>query len=291
MANLIDGKILAAEIRGRVKEEVSVFTAETGVVPSLATVLVGEDPASQTYVRGKRRAARKAGMKSTTELLPADIPEAELLALVSRLNRDPEVHGILVQLPLPAHINVEGVVAAISPLKDVDAFHPENLGLLFRGCPRFLPCTPAGVIHALESLGLSLAGKSAVVIGRSLIVGKPMALLLLEKHMTVTVCHSRTVDLPQVVGRADVVVAAVGRAEMVKGDWLREGAVVIDVGMNTTEDGRLVGDVDFEAACRRAGYITPVPGGVGRLTIAMLMKNVLTAARLAQSGASSASSK
>jgi len=280
MADIIDGKALAKEIRRRVKVEVAALVAETRVVPTLAVVLVGEDVASHTYVRAKKRAARRTGINSLVETLPADVSEKELLELVDGLNRDDGIHGVLVQLPLPAHIDVERVVRAISPLKDVDAFHPENLGLLFRGQPRFLPCTPAGIVEALKSLRIELVGKSAVVVGRSLIVGKPLSLLLLQEHMTVTVCHSRTADLPEVVRGADVVVAAVGRARLVRGDWVKQGAVVVDVGMNSDPQRGLVGDVAFEEAEPRASYITPVPGGVGPLTVAKLMENVLAAAGL-----------
>jgi methylenetetrahydrofolate dehydrogenase (NADP+)/methenyltetrahydrofolate cyclohydrolase len=212
--------------------------------------------------------------------LPVSSSEDEVLGEVARLNNDPEVHGILVQLPLPAHMNVEKVVAAISPLKDVDAFHPENLGLLFRDTPRFIPCTPAGIMDVLGQTGITLEGLHAVVIGRSLIVGKPLSLLLLKEHMTVTVCHSRTRNLPDLIRSADVIVAAVGRLRFVKGDWVKPGAIVIDVGMNVDEEGKLAGDVEFDSALLRASFITPVPGGVGRLTVARLLSNVLAACEL-----------
>ena len=219
-------------------------------------------------------------MRSVTHRLPDTTAEAELLELVGRLNEDPSVHGILVQLPLPDQIDVERVVGAISPAKDVDGFHPETLGMLVRGAPTFLPCTPAGVMHILDTLPVELKGLEAVVVGRSLIVGKPLFFLLLERHMTVTACHSRTRDLADVVRRADVVVAAVGKAQLIKGDWISPGAIVIDVGINRLDDGTLTGDVDFDAALENASYITPVPGGVGRLTVAMLMENVYRAATL-----------
>ena len=280
MVEVIDGKVLAKAIRKGVKAKVAKFTAETGVVPTLAAVLVGEDPGSQTYVRSKERACKRCGMRSVTQRLPDTASEAELLRIVDELNADPSVHGILVQLPLPDHIDVERVVGAISPSKDVDGFHAETLGRLVRGKPTFLPCTPAGVMHILDTLPVELKGKEAVVVGRSLIVGKPLFFLLLERHMTVTVCHSRTRDLADVVRRADVVVAAVGKAHLVKGDWIKPGAIVIDVGINRLADGTLTGDVDFDAALPNASHITPVPGGVGRLTVAMLMENVYRAATL-----------
>lgn len=280
MADVINGKLLAKEIRIGVKAKVATFVKETGVVPTLAAVLVGEDPGSQTYVRSKERACKKCGMRSVTRRLPDTISESELLAIVEGLNDDPEVHGILVQLPLPGRIDVERVVGAISPSKDVDGFHAETLGRLVRGAPTFVPCTPAGVLHILDSLDVELKGMEAVVVGRSLIVGKPLFFLLLERHMTVTVCHSRTRELAEVVRRADVVVAAVGQAHLVKGDWIKPGAIVIDVGINRLDDGTLTGDVDFDAALNNASHITPVPGGVGRLTVAMLMENVYRAAVL-----------
>ncbi len=283
-ARIIDGKAFAAEIRGRVGEEVARLKAEHGITPGLAVVLVGEDPASQVYVRSKGRHTIEAGMNSYEHKLPADTPEAELLALIERLNEDPAVHGILVQLPLPGHMDEAAVINAISPAKDVDGFHILNVGRLATGQKAMVPCTPLGCLMMLRDLHGDLSGMGAVVIGRSNIVGKPMAQLLLGDSCTVTIAHSRTRDLPGVVKRADIVVAAVGRPEMVKGEWIKPGATVIDVGINripAPEKGegktRLVGDVDFESAAKVAGAITPVPGGVGPMTIACLLANTLTA--------------
>jgi methylenetetrahydrofolate dehydrogenase (NADP+)/methenyltetrahydrofolate cyclohydrolase len=279
-AEIIDGKAFAARVRGMVAQGVAELKAQ-GITPGLAVVLVGEDPASQVYVRSKGRMTVEVGMNSYEHRLPAETPEAELLALVARLNADPAVHGILVQLPLPRQIDEARVLAAIDPAKDVDGFHISNVGLLATGQKAMVPCTPLGSLMLLRDHLGSLAGLEAVVIGRSNIVGKPMAQLLLRDSCTVTVAHSRTRDLPAVVRRADIVVAAVGRPEMVKGDWLKPGAVVIDVGINRVpgEGGkdRLVGDVEFEGAARVAGAITPVPGGVGPMTIACLLANTLTA--------------
>lgn len=283
MAQLLDGKARADFLRTLTSARVEQFKAETEITPCLAAVLVGNNPASEVYVRNKEKACKKAGIDSRVLRLPADLPESELLAYVNQLNRDPAIHGILVQLPLPSHMDSEKVVAAIDPLKDVDAFHPETLGLMMRDRKRFLPCTPAGVIDLLGLCGVPLSGMEAVVIGRSLIVGRPLALLLLQENMTVTVCHSRTRLLPEVVRRADLVVAAIGKAEFVKADWLKPGAIVIDVGMNRKEDGTLCGDVEFRPAQAVASWITPVPGGVGPMTIAKLLENVVTAAEL-QSG-------
>ncbi len=277
-ARLIDGRATAQQLRFRIAQEVERFRAAAGRAPGLATVLVGEDPASAVYVRSKGKATRQAGMESASHQLAADIGEAELLALVEGLNRNPAIDGILVQLPLPAHIDSAKVISAIDPAKDVDGFHPVNAGRLATGDPEALvPCTPLGCLHLLKAELGSLSGLDAVVIGRSNIVGKPMALLLLGQSCTVTVAHSRTRDLPDVVRRADVVVAAVGRAEMVKGDWIKPGATVIDVGINRV-DGKLVGDVAFDEVSEVAGAITPVPGGVGPMTIAMLLRNTLVAA-------------
>ena len=283
-ARLIDGRAAALALRSRIAAEVVRFRAAAGRVPGLATVLVGEDPASAVYVRSKGKATHEAGMESASHQLPADISEAELLALVDQLNADPAIDGILVQLPLPARIDSAKVIAAIDPDKDVDGFHPINAGKLASGAADALvPCTPLGCLHLLKAELGSLSGMDAAVVGRSNIVGKPMALLLLGESATVTICHSRTKDLPDVVRRADIVVAAVGRAEMVKGDWLKPGATVIDVGINRVpadEEGktRLVGDVAFDEASEVAGAITPVPGGVGPMTIAMLLRNTLFAA-------------
>jgi methylenetetrahydrofolate dehydrogenase (NADP+)/methenyltetrahydrofolate cyclohydrolase len=275
-ARIIDGKALAQKRREAVAEKVAEL-GERGVTPGLAVVILGSDPASEVYVRMKHKACEETGIRSFKYELEAETSQSELLALVERLNDDPEVHGILVQLPLPDHIDEDAVIDAIDPSKDVDGFHPVSVGRMVIGKETFLPCTPHGCMALLEDAGVDLNGKEAVVVGRSNIVGKPVALMLLSEHATVTVCHSRTKDLAEVVGRADVLVVAVGRPEMVKGDWVKEGAVVIDVGVNRTDDG-LVGDVEFEAAAERASAITPVPGGVGPMTIAMLLENTLDSA-------------
>ncbi|WP_414901227.1 bifunctional methylenetetrahydrofolate dehydrogenase/methenyltetrahydrofolate cyclohydrolase FolD [Sphingomonas flavalba] len=276
-AAVIDGKAFAAGLRERVAAGVAAFSAAAGRTPGLAVVLVGDDPASQVYVRAKHKATVAAGMESFERRLPADTSQADLLALVAELNADPAVDGILVQLPLPAQIDADAVIAAIDPDKDVDGFHPVNAGRLASGLDGFVPCTPLGCLMLLKDRLGDLSGLDAVVIGRSNIVGKPMAQLLLRESCTVTIAHSRTRDLPAVVRRADIVVAAVGRPEMVKGDWLKPGAAVIDVGINRV-DGKLVGDVAFESALPVAGAITPVPGGVGPMTIAVLLRNTLVAA-------------
>jgi methylenetetrahydrofolate dehydrogenase (NADP+)/methenyltetrahydrofolate cyclohydrolase len=280
-ATIIDGKAFAADIRARVAAHVARLKAEHGIVPGLAVVLVGEDPASQIYVRSKGKQTVEAGMASFEHKLDAGVPEAELLDMVARLNADPAVHGILVQLPLPGHMDSDAVINAIDPAKDVDGFHISNVGLLATGQKAMVPCTPLGCLMLLRALHGSLSGMEAVVIGRSNIVGKPMAQLLLGESCTVTVAHSRTKDLPAVVRRADIVVAAVGRPEMVTADWIKPGATVIDVGINRIEAGdgrtRLVGDVDFASVAEVAGAITPVPGGVGPMTIACLLANTLTA--------------
>jgi methylenetetrahydrofolate dehydrogenase (NADP+) / methenyltetrahydrofolate cyclohydrolase len=283
-AKVIDGKLIAEQTRNSVAEAVLVFRESTGIVPQLAAVLVGDDPASQVYVRNKEKACEKAGMASTLHRLAESTSQGELLDLVQRLNADPAVHGILVQLPLPKQIDTTAILDAVHPLKDVDAFHPENVGLMLQGRPRFLPCTPAGVMKMLEVSGTATAGQHAVVIGRSDIVGKPMAALLLQKgaDATVTVCHSRTKNMAAICREADILVAAVGIPEFVRGDMIRPGAVVIDVGINRVGD-RLVGDVHYAEASDVASAITPVPGGVGPMTIAMLLQNTLKAARL-QSG-------
>jgi methylenetetrahydrofolate dehydrogenase (NADP+)/methenyltetrahydrofolate cyclohydrolase len=281
-ARIIDGKAAAAGVRARVADIAADFARRTGRQPGLATVLVGEDPASAVYVRSKGKATSEAGMASFSHKLPDTTSEAELLDLVDRLNRDDSVDGILVQLPLPPQVDASRVIAAIDPAKDVDGFHPINVGRLATGLEALVPCTPYGCLYLLKQELGSIAGKEAVVIGRSNIVGKPMALLLIGESATVTVAHSRTRDLPDVVRRADIVVAAVGRPEMVRGDWIKPGATVIDVGINRvpTEDGksRLVGDVDFAGASQHAAAITPVPGGVGPMTIAMLLRNTVVAA-------------
>src|SRR5512139_2541776 len=277
-ARLIDGKAIAASVRADVRENVAALNGRTGVRPGLTVVLVGEDPASQVYVRNKGKAAVEAGIESRQIDLPASTPERELLDLIARLNADGSVHGILVQLPLPDHIDEAKVIEAIAPEKDVDGFHPMNAGRLFTGGTSFLPCTPYGILKMLDHEKVELKGKHAVVVGRSNIVGKPAAMLLLSRHATVTICHSRTVDLPSVVRTGEVVVAAVGRAEMIRGSWIRPGAVVIDVGMNRNAAGKLCGDVAFDEAREVAGAITPVPGGVGPMTIAMLLQNTYEAA-------------
>ena len=276
-ATIIDGKAFAAGLRARIADGVTAFRAEAGRAPGLAVVLVGEDPASSVYVRSKGKATREAGMESIEHRLPADVPAEQLLALVGALNADRAIDGILVQLPLPRHIDEQAVIAAIDPDKDVDGFHPINAGRLATGLPGFVPCTPFGCVLLLKSVLPSLSGLEAVVVGRSNIVGKPMAQLLLRESCTVTVVHSRTKDVPAHIRRADIVVAAVGIPQMIKGDWLKPGATVIDVGINRTETG-LVGDVDFASAVAVAGAITPVPGGVGPMTIACLLRNTLVSA-------------
>ncbi|MGA1798209.1 bifunctional methylenetetrahydrofolate dehydrogenase/methenyltetrahydrofolate cyclohydrolase FolD [Sphingomonas sp. 4RDLI-65] len=276
-ATIIDGKAFAAGLRARIADGVTAFRAQAGRAPGLAVVLVGEDPASNVYVRSKGRATREAGMESIEHRLPADVPAEDLLALVATLNADPTIDGILVQLPLPKHIDEQTVIAAIDPDKDVDGFHPINAGRLATGLPGFVPCTPYGCVMLLKSVLPSLSGLEAVVVGRSNIVGKPMAQLLLRESCTVTIVHSRTQDVPAHIRRADIVVAAVGIPQMIKGDWLKPGATVIDVGINRTDAG-LVGDVDFASAVEVAGAITPVPGGVGPMTIACLLRNTLVSA-------------
>ena len=278
-AALIDGKAIGAAVRAEIREKAAEFTARTGIRPCLAAVLVGEDPASRVYVRNKGKACVDAGMLSRQINLPATASEKELLDLVEQLNADDSVHGILVQLPLPDTIDESKVIESIAPAKDVDGFHPVNAGRLLIGEPGFIPCTPYGILKLLEYEKVDLKGKHAVVVGRSNIVGKPVALLLLSRHATVTICHSRTRDLPGVVRSGDVVIAAVGKAGMVRGSWIKPGAVVIDVGINRLPDGRLVGDVAFEEARAVAGKITPVPGGVGPMTITMLLHNTLDAAQ------------
>lgn len=277
-ANIIDGKAIAARVRGEVRERVQARLAAGRRAPGLAVVLVGDDDASSIYVRNKRRACEEAGVVSRAHDLPADVSEERLLRLVADLNADGQIDGILVQLPLPAHIDSTKVIEAISPEKDVDGFHPYNLGRLAQKRPALRPCTPYGVMRLLESTGESLDGKRAVVVGASNIVGRPMALELLLARCTTTVCHSRTRDLRAEVERAEVLVVAVGKPEFVPGEWVRPGALVIDVGMNRGADGRLLGDVGFAAARERAAWITPVPGGVGPMTVAMLLVNTLEAA-------------
>lgn len=281
-ANIINGKEIAAQVRAELKSEIQALKEKTGVTPGLTVVLVGDNPASVVYVRNKIKACEEVGIRSTQHKLPETTTHEELLNLIRELNAAKDVHGILVQLPLPKQINEEEILEEISPAKDVDGFHPYNVGRLMIGNPVLQPCTPYGVMRLIDSTGIDLAGKDAVVVGRSNIVGKPMALMLLKRNATVTICHSRTKDLAERIRKADVLVAAIGRAEFIKGDWVKEGAIVVDVGMNRTPEGRLVGDVDFEGASERASFITPVPGGVGPMTIAMLLKNTVEAARRAK---------
>lgn len=276
---IIDGKIVSAKLRAELKEQVAAFYAQTGIRPGLAVVLVGEDPASAVYVRNKHRACEEVGIYSEVHKLPAETTQEELLALIDTLNNAENIHGILVQLPLPKHIAEESVIPAILPQKDVDAFHPINVGKIMLGNYQFLPCTPAGVMALLAHYQITVEGKHCVVVGRSNIVGKPQALLLLEKNGTVTVCHSRTKDLPSITRQADILVAAVGKAKFITADMVKEGAVVIDVGINRTAEGKLCGDVDFDAVAAKASAITPVPGGVGPMTITMLLQNALRAAK------------
>jgi methylenetetrahydrofolate dehydrogenase (NADP+)/methenyltetrahydrofolate cyclohydrolase len=283
MARLIDGKAVAQAVREEVARDVAAYTAATGRVPGLATVLVGEDPASEVYVRNKVAACREAGMESFHEPMPVDSTQEQVEAMVDRLNADDRVDGILVQSPLPKGLDFKRVLERIDPAKDVDGFHPLNVGRLVAGRPSLVACTPAGVMELLRRAETPLEGAEAVVVGRSDIVGKPVALLLLHESATVTVCHSRTRDLPAVTRRADILIAAVGRPRMITGDMVKPGATVIDVGINRTDDG-LVGDVDFEPVAKVAGAITPVPGGVGPMTIAMLMRNTLTAAAARRRG-------
>ena len=279
MAKIIDGKAISAEIRGEIKAETQAFIEKYGVVPGLAVIIVGSDPASQVYVRNKRRACEEVGFYSEAYELPEGTSQEELNALVDKLNADDKIHGILCQLPLPKHLDETEVLLRISPSKDVDAFHPYNVGKIMIGDYSFLPCTPAGVMALLERSNIEISGKECVVVGRSNIVGKPQAMLLLHANGTVTVCHSRTKNLAEVCRRADILVAAIGKADFFTGDMIKEGAVVIDVGMNRRADGKLTGDVDFASVEPKASYITPVPGGVGPMTITMLMQNTLTSAK------------
>ena len=278
MDKIIDGKAIAAELRKEIADETAGLKSN-GVTPGLAVVLVGEDPASRVYVSMKEKACEQAGIFSDEHKLPEETTEAQLLALIDELNKDVRIDGILVQLPLPKHIDEGKVLDAISPLKDVDGFHPYNVGRLATGSPIFQPCTPYGVMKMLEYRDVDLTGKEVVVVGRSNIVGKPVALMCLAKHATVTICHSRTKNLAEQVAKADVVIAAVGQPEMIKGEWIKEGAVVIDVGVNRVGEKKLVGDVEFEAAKARASAITPVPGGVGPMTITMLLYNTVESAK------------
>lgn len=278
MPAIIDGKKVSQDIRDEIREKTLRLKEEKGIVPGLAVVLVGDDPASQIYLRGKKNACREVGFLSKEFRLPADTTEAKLLDIIDGLNRDDEIHGFLVQLPVPEHIRTDAIVEAIDPRKDVDGFHPYNIGKLFSGNPYHRACTPAGIIELLDRYEIEIKGKEAVIVGRSNIVGKPLIMMLLERHATVTVCHTRTKDLPGITRRAEILVAAAGKPEMIRGDMIRDGAVVIDVGINRLDTGKLVGDVSFADACERVSYITPVPGGVGPMTIAMLLRNTLDAA-------------
>ena len=279
MATIIDGKAVAKEVQKQIKEEVEGLERRWSMAPGLAVVLVGDDPASHIYIRNKEKACKDVGIKSFEHFLPATVSEKDLLALVHQLNKDKHVHGILVQLPLPPHIHSERILDAISPYKDVDGFHPVNQGKLLVGADGFRPCTPLGMMKLLEAAGCDPKGKNAVVVGRSNIVGKPVALMLLEKHATVTICHSRTASLRDEVARGDIVVVAIGKAGIVRGEWIKPGAVVIDVGINRLPTGKLCGDIEFDVAKERAAAITPVPGGVGPMTISMLLFNTLKAAK------------
>jgi methylenetetrahydrofolate dehydrogenase (NADP+)/methenyltetrahydrofolate cyclohydrolase len=279
MGTIIDGKAVAREIQAEIKQEVEGLKRRWGMVPGLGVVLVGDDPASHLYVKNKEKACKEVGIRSEEHLLPESVSERDLLSLINKLNRNDEIHGILVQLPLPAHIRAERVLTAVSPQKDIDGFHPVNQGLLLSGGEGFRPCTPMGIMKLLDSVRCDPKGKNATVVGRSNIVGKPVALMLLERHATITICHSRTAQLKDEVSRADIVVAAIGKAAMIRGDWIKPGAVVIDVGINRLASGKLSGDVEFESAKERASYITPVPGGVGPMTICMLLFNTLRAAK------------
>ncbi|SEH41807.1 methylenetetrahydrofolate dehydrogenase (NADP+) / methenyltetrahydrofolate cyclohydrolase [Ruminococcus flavefaciens] len=279
MAQLIDGKAVSAAVKAEVAEETAKLKDEKGLKVGLAVVIVGNDPASRVYVNNKKKACEAVGFQSYEYALDESTTQEQLLDLVNVLNRDDRVNGILVQLPLPKHIDEKAVINAISPDKDVDAFHPINVGKIMIGEYSFLPCTPAGVMRLIESTGTDITGKQCVVIGRSNIVGKPQAMLLLQKNGTVTICHSKTKNLKEICLGADILVVAIGRANFVTGDMIKEGAVVIDVGMNRLDNGKLCGDVEFESAEKKASFITPVPGGVGPMTIAMLMKNTLTAAK------------
>lgn len=279
MAKIIDGKAVSAKVKEQVRKEAEVLKGQ-GIEIGLAVVIVGNNSASRVYVNNKKKACEEVGFNSYEYALPEETTEAELLELVEKLNSDDRVNGILVQLPLPKQINENAIINAIRPDKDVDAFHPENVGHIMIGDFSFLPCTPAGVMELIAETGVDVCGKNCVVIGRSNIVGKPMAMLLLHKNGTVTICHSRTKNLAEICSKADILVAAVGKAKFVTPDMIKEGAVVIDVGMNRDENGKLCGDVDYAACFDKVGYITPVPGGVGPMTIAMLMRNTLTAAKI-----------
>ncbi len=280
MAKIIDGKAISAEIRNEITEEVKAFESENGFKPGLAVIIVGENPASKVYVRNKKLACEQVGFYSEVIELSEETSEAQLLSVIDELNKNNSIHGILVQLPLPKHINEESVLLSIDPSKDVDAFHPFNVGKIMTGNYDLAPCTPAGVMELIRRSGIDTKGKECVIVGRSNIVGKPQAMLMLKADATVTVCHSRTADLGEVCRRADILVAAIGKPKFFGADMVKDGAVVIDVGINRGEDGKLCGDVDFAEVEAKASYITPVPGGVGPMTITMLLKNTLTAAKV-----------
>lgn len=277
MARIIDGKAISAQVREEIAHKVIIYNERTGKRPGLAVVIVGENPASQVYVRNKKKACEQVGFNSWVYELPESTTQDDLNALVDKLNDDENVHGILVQLPLPEHLDEEQIILRIDPKKDVDAFHPYNVGRITIGDPKFLPCTPAGIMELLHRSNIEVAGKECVVIGRSNIVGKPMALLLLAENGTVTVCHSKTGNLKEICKRADILVVAIGKADFVTADMVKDGAVVIDIGMNRNAEGKLTGDVDFSSVSEVASYITPVPGGVGPMTITMLLQNTLKA--------------
>ncbi|MGI9554022.1 MAG: bifunctional methylenetetrahydrofolate dehydrogenase/methenyltetrahydrofolate cyclohydrolase FolD [Thermodesulfobacteriota bacterium] len=280
MSELIDGKKVSEDTRAEIAKGVDELKSSSGVTPGLAAVLVGDDPASEIYVRNKRKACEKVGIYSEEHKLSDETTEEGLLELVEKLNNDDNIHGILVQLPLPDHINETNILRTVTPLKDVDGFHPENVGRLVEGNPRFISCTPYGIIKMLDYYNIEIKGKEVVVVGRSNIVGKPVGMLLLHRHGTVTTCHSRTKDLGEVTRRADILVAAIGRANFITADMVKEGVVIIDVGINRNEEGKLTGDVDFANVSPKASYITPVPGGVGPMTITMLLWNTLESAKL-----------
>lgn len=280
-ARLIDGKALAQQVRDGLAQASAELLAQKGIKPGLATILVGDDPASQIYVRNKQKACELAGIHVDDHKLSVSTTQAELLALIEKKNADPQIHGILVQLPLPKHIDSKVILEAVSPLKDADGFHPYNLGRLVEGHPVFEACTPKGVIKMIESTGVAIEGRRAVVVGRSNIVGKPLALMLLQRNATVTICHSKTKDLAAVCREADLLLVAIGKAKFVTADMVRDGAVVIDVGTNKTPEGKLCGDVDFEPVSQKASWISPVPGGVGPMTIAMLLENTVESAKRA----------
>lgn len=278
MSTRIDGKAVAHRLQEKIRTEVALLKSRN-ITPGLAVIIVGSNPASQVYVKKKQTTSAELGFHSVLIEMPQETSEAQLLQKISELNGDAKIHGILVQLPLPKQIREEMVIAAIDPAKDVDGFHPQNVGLLSLGRPRFVPCTPKGMMHLLEAYQIPVAGKHAVIVGRSNIVGKPMGLLLLQHSATVTLCHSKTVNLPGILSQADIVVAAIGKPHFVQGSWLKPGVVALDVGINRLDNGKLVGDFDFDSAAQKAAFITPVPGGVGPMTIACLLENTLMAAQ------------